>query len=62
MRRKRRSTSCPLPGGDHSLAYRDGKPARLVATTALAFFDLHLKNRDEARHALEEAPGIEAVP
>jgi len=51
----------PLRGGDHSLAYRDGKPARLVATTALAFFDLHLKDRDQARDALEGAPGIEAV-
>jgi fermentation-respiration switch protein FrsA (DUF1100 family) len=51
-----------IPGGDHSDAYRSGPSAPLVAEAALAFFDLHLKGRDEALDGLEALPTVEAVP
>jgi fermentation-respiration switch protein FrsA (DUF1100 family) len=51
-----------IPGGDHSDAYRSGPAAPLVAETALAFFDRHLKGREEAGEALEATPGMEADP
>lgn len=51
-----------IPGGDHSDAYRSGAPAPMVAEAALAFFDRHIKDRDEAGDALEATPGIEAAP
>lgn len=51
-----------IPGGDHSGTYRDGPSAPMVAETALAFFDRHIKDRDEAGDALEATPGIEAAP
>jgi fermentation-respiration switch protein FrsA (DUF1100 family) len=50
-----------IQGGDHSHVYRSGESAGLVAEAALAFFDLHLKDRDEALDTLEDVPGIEAV-
>jgi fermentation-respiration switch protein FrsA (DUF1100 family) len=52
----------PIQGGDHSNTYRSGQPAPLVAGAALAFFDLHLKNRDAALDTLRGVPGIEAAP
>jgi alpha-beta hydrolase superfamily lysophospholipase len=52
----------PIPGGDHSNAYRSGPSAPLVAEAALAFFDRHLKDRDEAGDTLGGVPKIEAVP
>jgi fermentation-respiration switch protein FrsA (DUF1100 family) len=52
----------PIPKGDHSNAYRTGPAAPLVAKAALAFFDLHLKNRNEALDTVEDLPGIEAEP
>ena len=51
-----------IAGGDHSGSFRDGPPAPMVADTALAFFDRHIKDRDEAGEALEATPGIEAAP
>jgi fermentation-respiration switch protein FrsA (DUF1100 family) len=51
-----------IPGGDHSNAYRSGPPALQVAAAALAFFDLHIKQRDEALDTLEGIQGIEADP
>lgn len=51
-----------IQGGDHSNVYRGGPSAPLVAEAALAFFDLHIKDRDEARDTLNAFPGIEAVP
>jgi fermentation-respiration switch protein FrsA (DUF1100 family) len=51
-----------VPGGDHSDAYRTGPSAPLVAEAALAFFDLHIKGRDEALDGLEVLPTIEAAP
>ena len=51
-----------IQGGDHSDAYRSGPSAPLVAEAALAFFDLHIKGRDEALDRLEALPTIEAVP
>jgi fermentation-respiration switch protein FrsA (DUF1100 family) len=51
-----------IPGGDHSNAYRSGAPAPMVADAALAFFDRHIKDRDEAGDTLEATPGIEAAP
>jgi fermentation-respiration switch protein FrsA (DUF1100 family) len=51
-----------IPGGDHSDAYRSGPSAPLVAEAALAFFDLHLKGRDEALDGLKALPTVEAVP
>jgi predicted dienelactone hydrolase len=51
-----------IPGGDHSEAYRSGQPAPLVAAAALAFFDLHVKDREEALDTLEGLPGMEAEP
>ena len=51
-----------VPGGDHSAVYRDGPAAPQVAAAALAFFDLHLKDRDEALDTLTAIPGVEAVP
>lgn len=48
--------------GDHSNVYRSDPSALLVAEAALAFFDLHLKDRDEALDTLEAVPEIEAVP
>jgi fermentation-respiration switch protein FrsA (DUF1100 family) len=51
-----------IPGGDHSNAYRSGPSERQVATTGLAFFDLHLKDRAEALNTLQAAQGVEAIP
>ena len=51
-----------IPGGDHSNTYRSGPQAATVTDTALAFFDRHLKGRDEAADTLEAVPGIEAAP
>lgn len=51
-----------VAGGDHSGMYRDGPQAQLVADAALAFFDLHLRERSEALTSLQGVPGIEAVP
>lgn len=51
-----------IPGGDHSNAYRSGPPAPQVASAALAFFDLHIKQRDEALDTLGGVQGIEADP
>jgi fermentation-respiration switch protein FrsA (DUF1100 family) len=51
-----------IAGGDHSQVYRSGPSTPLVAEAALAFFDLHIKDRDEALDRLEALPGIEAVP
>lgn len=51
----------PIPGGDHSGAYRSGESAPMVAAAALAFFDRHVKDRDDASDTLEAIPGIEAV-
>jgi fermentation-respiration switch protein FrsA (DUF1100 family) len=51
-----------IPGGDHSNTYRSGPAAPMVADAALAFFDRHLKDRDEAADTLEAVPGIEAAP
>jgi len=51
-----------IQGGDHSDAYRSGPSAPFVAEAALAFFDLHLKGRDEALDGLKVLPAIEAVP
>jgi fermentation-respiration switch protein FrsA (DUF1100 family) len=51
----------PIQGGDHSNMYRGGPPVPFVAAAALAFFDRHLKDRDEALDTLEGFPGIEAV-
>lgn len=48
-----------IKGGDHSNAYRSGQPAPMVAEAALAFFDGHVKDRDEALDTLEAIPGIE---
>lgn len=50
-----------IRGGDHSETYRSGPQAPLVASAALAFFDLHLKDRDEALETLEGLPSLEAV-
>ena len=50
-----------IQGGDHSNAYRSGPPAPMVAAAALAFFDRHVKDRDEALDTLKATPGIEAV-
>jgi fermentation-respiration switch protein FrsA (DUF1100 family) len=50
-----------IPGGDHSETYRSGEQAPLVARAALAFFDLHLKDRDEALDTLQALPGVEAA-
>ena len=49
-----------IPGGDHSNAYRSGAPAPQVAAAALAFFDLHIKHRDDALDGLDAIPSIEA--
>jgi fermentation-respiration switch protein FrsA (DUF1100 family) len=49
-----------IPGGDHSNAYRSGPPAPQVAAAALAFFDMHVKHRDEALDTLNGIPSIEA--
>jgi hypothetical protein len=51
----------PIHGGDHSNAYRNGQAAPMVAAAALAFFDRHVKDRDEALDTLKAIPGIEAV-
>jgi len=51
-----------IPGGDHSLIYRDAVAWPTVANAALAFFDRHLKDRDDAGDALKQVPGIEADP
>jgi fermentation-respiration switch protein FrsA (DUF1100 family) len=51
-----------IQGGDHSDTYRSGPSAPLVAEAALAFFDLHIKGRDQALDRLEALPTIEAVP
>jgi predicted dienelactone hydrolase len=51
-----------IQGGDHSEVYRSGPSTPLVAEAALAFFDLHVKGRDEALARLEALPTIEAVP
>jgi fermentation-respiration switch protein FrsA (DUF1100 family) len=50
-----------IAGGDHSNVYRSGEQAPLVAAAALAFFDLHVKGRDEALDTLEDLSGIEVV-
>ena len=49
-------------GGDHSDVYRSGPSAPLVAEAALAFFDLHIKGRDEALDRLKAVPSMEAAP
>jgi pimeloyl-ACP methyl ester carboxylesterase len=51
-----------IPGGDHSNAYRSGPPTPQVAAAALAFLDLHIKQRHEALDTLEGMQGIEAEP
>ena len=51
-----------VQGGDHSDTYRSGPSAPLVAEAALAFFDLHIKGRDEGLDRLQAVPTIEAVP
>jgi predicted dienelactone hydrolase len=51
-----------IQGGDHSDVYRSGPSAPLVAEAALAFFDLHLKGRDDALAKLTALPTVEAVP
>jgi hypothetical protein len=51
-----------LEGGDHSDTFRVGPQAEVVSQAALAFFDLSVKERDDALGTLQGIPGVEAVP
>lgn len=42
-----------IKGGDHSVIYREGAPADLVARATLAFFDRYVKDRDGAMDELQ---------
>jgi fermentation-respiration switch protein FrsA (DUF1100 family) len=51
-----------VEGGNHSAMYRDGPEAGPVADAALAFFDLSLKDDQDAVGVLQSLPGMQADP